>query len=302
MKGISKPNNVDIDSDEYKRRQSLTSNSSSSSTLHTTNNTMSNSSIHQQFGLELYETNSLSDIRDPSIEKMIKLNRRNSTNFVENEDDTTIPTEEDNTSNSSTTIDDDSDLSILADLLGKNSGHRNNGNKDIVDLKRQLLYNQLEMVQRQKDQLEQQSKKVAASSLATPIVAPSTVVNRPTRLVNMHELSTIKEVDTPISERNLKINTNVANNTTSTTNNNTNTNYSQWFATSRNKSSTNLTEVSSLATSSLENVTRLDESKVANRTANSRLSPNLPSPKNYDLHDDIPVSNNSKYSYCEINK
>jgi hypothetical protein len=262
---------------------------------------MSNSSIHQQFGLELYETNSLSDIRDPSIEKMIKMNRRNSTNLVENEDDTTIPTEEDHTSTSST-CDDDSDLSILADLLGKNTGHQNNDNKDIVDLKRQLLYNQLEMVQRQKDQLEQQSKRVAASSLATPIVAHSTSVTRPTRLVNnLHELSTIKEVDTPISERNLKINTNVANNTTATTaNNNTNTNYSQWFAASRNKSSTNLTEVSSLATSSLENVTRLDESKVANRTTNSRLSPNLPSPKNYDLHDDIPVSNTKIFEIAKL--
>lgn len=67
-----------------------------------------------------------------------------------------------------------------------------------ADWKRQFIQDQLEVVRKQKEQLlKQQTNNTSHQA------------NRSARHssgVNLHELSTIKEVDTPKSERNLKLN------------------------------------------------------------------------------------------------
>lgn len=64
------------------------------------------------------------------------------------------------------------------------------------------------MVRKQREKLK------AQQTQSNQLIANGVNCNRSNRIsgVNLHELSTIKEVDTPKSERNLKLNQSVTNN------------------------------------------------------------------------------------------
>jgi hypothetical protein len=133
------------------------------------------------FGLEFFES---PEIRDVSVEKLIgwKLNQKSLDDTL-NDGDTTTNTTSSSSSNNS--HEDSQDL--IVSLL--NSRNKVNDQKT-VDLKRQLIQDQLDIVRKKKDQLTKMDPRIKS-------------INN-----NLHELSTIKEVDTPISERNLKLNQN----------------------------------------------------------------------------------------------
>ena len=99
----------------------------------------------------------------------------------------------------------------------------------LIDLKRQFIQGQLEAVRKQKEKLQIQTMQAsqqqpqlqsAQRAFSHSILAPNQVYHMPPPVkvhklmpnTNLHELSTIKEVDTPKSERNLKINNKNVNN------------------------------------------------------------------------------------------
>lgn len=132
----------------------------------------------------------------------------------------------DNSSQLDDDEDDDSQALILSLLNSRNnktnsvSNQKPNQQVKIVDLKRQFIEKQLDAVRKQKEQLEQQSssnKKQPKTAFSHNSFSTSSEKNsqttpaRPFKFTsdsNSHDLSTIKEVDTPISERNIKLTSN----------------------------------------------------------------------------------------------
>lgn len=136
--------------------------------------------------MDLYES---SEGRDPSVEKLIQIAAAHTgLELIGEEDDTfhdeeTVCSEEDQ--------DDEDGRLLIMSLLNSSSTNRSN----IFELKKQFFQEQLNAVRKQKENLIQ-------SSVTLP---PPVKTNRFVSDCNPHELSTIKEVDTPISERNFKI-------------------------------------------------------------------------------------------------
>lgn len=85
---------------------------------------------------------------------------------------------------------------------------RKEKNQESQEQKRKFIQEQLEMVRKQREQLKVQQTQ------NSQLITNGVIGIRSTRTsgINLHELSTIKEVDTPKSERNLKLNQSVTNN------------------------------------------------------------------------------------------
>ncbi|CAF0887195.1 unnamed protein product [Brachionus calyciflorus] len=264
MNAASRPNalqneilnllNGDINEEECKRRLSLISNQSDSFT---------NEQISKLFGLEFYDSNNYSEIRDLSIEKIIGWTLQQQQQILKSEQDSKSKSSglftKTNLSSASsndtlndqdqdeTSDDDDDGHSLIMSLLKCNNKDLKNREMNALDMKKQFIQDQLEMVRRQKDQLEvQQLNNSNSRAFNTSSLPPPVKFNKFLNDVNLHELSTIKEVDTPISERNVKL---------------TSSGINRHQAINANKSSINLTTVSSmdLSSSSIENVTQLNE-------------------------------------------
>ena len=187
---------------------------------------------HRQLGLELYDSAAnLSDLREPSIEKLIgyavatqktppplqqqqafsKLLHElsDSDNTLHDQDELAI--EETTASaapnNADDELDEDEDedsQALIMSLLKSSSAASKQQQQQAVnvyELKRQFVQEQLEAVRKQKEQLILQQQ----HQLMPPPIKPSKVDGH-----QVHELSTIKEVDTPMSERNLKSSANSA--------------------------------------------------------------------------------------------
>jgi hypothetical protein len=160
-----------------------------------------------------------------------------------------------------------------------------------LESKKQFIQEQLNMVRRQKDllkqqQQQQQTKSVKCSAIPPipPLLSSQTTSssltkhqrnhnknsNQEVSMLNQHELSTIKEVDTPMSERNLKLN--VSSSTNNNNNNNNNNNSS--INNSKTLKNSNVTsnnsvfnDVSSLAVtnSRLENISKFNNDSKSNK-------------------------------------
>lgn len=224
----------DINEDEYKRRLSLISNSSSLS-----NSLLTNEQFSKLIGLEFYDSNNMTDARDSSLEKLIGMSMQNQQRLTEQQQDqksksSGLFTKTDSNSSKNDTLndqehdsfhdifsdstgkeedddeddeDEDSQALIMALLNNRNFKQTQNNKLNPIDLKRQFIQEQLEIVRRQKDQLEQQESRAFSSSACsnTNHLPPPVKMNKFVNEFSMHELSTIKEVDTPKSERNLKL-------------------------------------------------------------------------------------------------
>lgn len=204
--------NGEINDEEYRRRLSLITNQSDSSL------TLTSDQISKLFGLEFYDSNNLSDVRDSSIEKLIewsilqaKAEKEKSkssglyskTNLSSASSNDTLNDQSSNDFSDNEDKNDDGGNSLIYSLL-KASKAKKNDESDNLEFKKQLIQDQLEMVRRQKEQLDiQQSKNSKAFN--TTSLPPPVKFNKFVNDHNLHELSTIKEVDTPISERNVKL-------------------------------------------------------------------------------------------------
>jgi hypothetical protein len=176
----------------------------------TQRNLATNNSLNKSdnlFGLELFDSNNLCDVRDLSLEKLIGLQLQQtatsgsaSSNDTLNED---FFNNENDLYNVATT-DDDQDESTSSHQQQQQHHHilsliMNNTSSKANDLKRQFIQDQLESIRKQKEQLQlqiqdqQQQQQQQSQNISKK---------------NLFDLSTIKEVDTPISERNLKLNKN----------------------------------------------------------------------------------------------
>ena len=144
--------------------------------------------------------------------------------------------EEENDTVNNSTDDEDSQALIMSLLSSRQSkivpmaaGKESNAKTaskemSFIDMKRQFIQGQLEAVRKQKEKLQiqnvqmnqqqqqqQQTQRAAFShnvlgSSQVYHMPPPTKVHKLIGSANLHELSTIKEVDTPKSERNLKLN------------------------------------------------------------------------------------------------
>ena len=179
-----------IDKEELLRRLS---NGSASSFLSSENTSsrLNEQQLSRLFGLEFFES---PDVRDLSVEKLIgwKLNQQqiqNETSLVSS-NDTLNDGDEVNNSD-----DHEDSRDLIVSLL--NSRQKASLNEQqAVDLKKQFIQEQLEVVRKKKDQLQQSTQPSRPIALKSKCLIGE---------MNLHELSTIKEVDTPISERNLKL-------------------------------------------------------------------------------------------------
>ncbi|RNA32342.1 hypothetical protein BpHYR1_048090 [Brachionus plicatilis] len=202
--------NGEMNEEEYRRRLSLITNQSDS--------TLTNEQLSKLFGLEFYDSNNLSDVRDSSIEKIIgwsilqaKMEKEtkskssglcSKTNMSSASSDDTLNDQSSNDFSDNDDKSDDGHLLIMS--LLKCNKNKQNDEVNNLEFKKQIIQDQLEMVRRQKDQLDfQQSKNCKAFN--TTSLPPPVKFNKFVNDHNLHELSTIKEVDTPISERNVKL-------------------------------------------------------------------------------------------------
>ena len=252
----------DIDEDEYKRRLSNGSFNLSGFSFNKSGSQLEQKQqLSRLFGLEFFDSsNNMSDVRDSSIEHMIgwSLNSTRQQQQQQQQHEKLNTQSSASTNSNDTSNDEDDDASFKTrdkvesddtiETLGEDEEEDENGQALIMSLlnsrqaakalprpvelssiefMRQSIQEQLEAVRKQKEQLQVQSSK-----LAPPIRA-----HRLMGECNLHELSTIKEVDTPISERNLKL-----------------------TSKGLNRSMGNVNDVSSaLSSSSLENVTQLSD-------------------------------------------
>lgn len=99
---------------------------------------------------------------------------------------------------------DEDSQSLILSLLNC----RKEKNQESQEQKRQFIQEQLEIVHKQREELK------AQQTQNSQLITNGVIGIRSARTIgiNLHELSTIKEVDTPKSERNLKLNQNVTNN------------------------------------------------------------------------------------------
>lgn len=187
-----------VDRDELLRRLSNGSGSSFISSENTSSR-LNEQQLSRLFGLEFFES---PDVRDLSVEKLIgwKLNQQqiqNETSLMSSND--TLFDGED--VNNSDEHDDSRDL--IVSLLNSRQNVKLN-EQQTVDLKRQFIQEQLDVVRKKKDQLQQSTQQQQQLQQRPVTLKCKGLIGE----LNLHELSTIKEVDTPISERNLKLNTN----------------------------------------------------------------------------------------------
>lgn len=233
--------------------------------------------ISHLFGLEFFDPmQNMSDVRDLSIENLFGWSNslKNTKKILRTKDAQVVSqaTSDCSKSSNDTLIDGDDDaesdsdylyskddasededsqaliISLLNSRKFENQFHELsqqdlNPTHDSNEWKRKFIQEQLQLVRKQREQLKHQH--VQASNQSAFNV--SNAGNKSSRVsVNLHELSTIKEVDTPKSERNLKLNQ-------SLNGNNRHLNNSNLF---------NLQEISSSVlsgNSSLENVTQLND-------------------------------------------
>ena len=258
----------DIDEDEYKRRMSNSSfNLSSFSFLNKSGSQLEQKQqLSRLFGLEFFDSsNNMSDIRDSSIEQMIgwSLNSTQQQQQEKFNTKSTQPMSSASTNSNDTSNDEDDDASFKTkdkvesddtiETLEEEDEEEDENSQALImsllnsrqvkalpkpvelssiEFMRQSIQEQLEAVRKQKEQLQMQSSKLAPPIRAHKLMGEC----------NLHELSTIKEVDTPISERNLKLTSKGLNSSVG------------------NRSMGNINDVSSaLSSSSLENVTQLSE-------------------------------------------
>jgi hypothetical protein len=315
---------------------------SNASDLSTFSSSKSNKKMHHQFnrnfGLELYDSKNMSDLRDASIEKIIDRNAaaaiadinmplRNlhdykqtelnnlhsctlssssssciSTSNSSNECDTDTENSSFHSQKSSNRqIDEEEDdasliLSLFANrhLTNAAKQHKEIGKSDVsrlssmLELKRQLIQEQLDAVQKQKEELLSQKTPSNEFQLHQLLSTPKPI--KLDKEQNIHELSTIKEVDTPISERNIKLTSalvetvfNAKVKSTSTTNLN---------QTSNNDVLSPSGMVSSTGNASLASVSMLSVENQNNSIAFNRNNNN----NNNKKHMDIDRSNNSSFS------
>ena len=183
-----------IDKDELLRRLSSGSASSFLSSENTSSR-LNEQQLSRLFGLEFFES---PDVRDLSVEKLIgwKLGQQqiqNETSLVSSND---TLYDGDDVNNSG---DHDDSRDLIVSLLNSRQTTAKLNEQQAVDLKRQFIQEQLDVVRKKKDQLQQSSQQQRPLALKSKGLIGE---------INLHELSTIKEVDTPKSERNLKLNTN----------------------------------------------------------------------------------------------
>jgi hypothetical protein len=224
--------NGQIDQDEYKRRLSANLN------ILNTSNITKGKDMNQLFGLELFDESD--NLRDKSIEKLIGISLQNinsmtlsqvKSNFIHSpssSNDTLNDQDEDssfnnlnrnnnnnnNNNNNSAENDESEDEDISRDLLisllnNRQSKIASNNSQQLIEMKKQFIQSQLDSVRRQKEQLNNKNIRLLNSGLPPQPPPPQSKMHQ--RLVNelnSHELSTIKEVDTPKSERNFKLTSN----------------------------------------------------------------------------------------------
>ena len=225
--------NGQIDQDEYKRRLS--------SNLNILNNSAKGKDLNQLFGLELFDESD--NLRDRSIEKLIGIGLKNINSMTNSQiksnlihspssssNDTLNDQDEDssfnnlnrnnnnnnnnNNINNSTDKDESEDEDISRDLLISLLNNRqskispNHNSQQLIEMKKQFIQSQLDSVRRQKEQLNIKNNRLLNSGLPPQPPPQSKMHQRLVNELNSHELSTIKEVDTPKSERNFKLTSN----------------------------------------------------------------------------------------------
>lgn len=160
-----------------------------------------------------------------SYSKKLSISSPGSSNDTSNDEDS-VTSNSENTISNDDDEDEDSQALIMSLLNSRQNKLVTSSNQDqqlnptrnikemsFIDMKRQFIQSQLEAVRKQKEQLQHQSHPRAFSH---NVLNPNQVNHMPPPIkvhkligsVNLHELSTIKEVDTPKSERNLKLNNN----------------------------------------------------------------------------------------------
>ena len=219
------------------------------------------------FGLEFFDPQqNLSDVRDLSIEKLFgwpkakQLQEDKSKSIYSLAKSMGVSRNSDTSCSSNDTLDsesngedelssrdeaDESGQQLVMSLLRQRNESKQAKPAASIDSKRQFIQEQLEMIRRQKEQLQMQQ----TNSLHQQTGNVTNGGGRRGSGVSVHELSTIKEVDTPKSERNLKLNQSSGANTS-------------------NRNLSDLHEMSSSlisANSSLENVTQLNETNYNNK-------------------------------------
>ncbi len=234
--------NGQIDQDEYKRRLSA-----NLSILNNSNITKGKD-INQLFGLELFDESD--NLRDNSLEKLIGISIKNinsmtplqiKSNLIHSpsssSNDTLNDQDEDssfnnfnrnnnnnnnsnnlnnnNSSDNEESEDEDISRDLLISLLNnRQSKVSSNNSHQLIEMKKQFIQSQLDSVRRQKELLNNKNNRLLNSGLPPQPPPPQSKIHQ--RLVNelnSHELSTIKEVDTPKSERNFKLTSNKYKNT-----------------------------------------------------------------------------------------
>ena len=203
-------------------------NNSSSSKLPTTiysDNKLS-SQINDNHTSYLSSDDTLNDEDSLKIFNIVKTNRTNNNNNIDNSN---INKQNDKEFEDNL---DDENQAIVSSLLSSRAKQLAEistqpiATLNSLDWQRKFIQDQLEIVRKQKEQLQQQhtlqqkqtqnqqqlqeQEKLTQSqqNIIAPLVSSLNSSNKFHKLVNdnnLHELSTIKEVDTPISERNLKL-------------------------------------------------------------------------------------------------
>jgi len=151
----------------------------------------------------LFDSNNLCDVRDLSLEKLIGVQLQQTAtsgsassndtlneDFFNNENDLYAVATTDDDQDDPTPSQKQQQQHMLSLLINNTSSKAN-------ELKRQFIHDQLESIRKQKEQLQLQIQDQQEQNQQQQIQNISKK--------NLFDLSTIKEVDTPISERNLKL-------------------------------------------------------------------------------------------------